>query len=54
MKNVDARFFWKEEVFPNEMFQYCETKKLTENRDAHLVSYPKKTLFDLKKFFEAQ
>ena len=32
MKNFDARFFWIEEVFPNEMFQNCETKKLTENR----------------------
>ena len=31
MKNFDARFFWSEEVFPNEMFQYCETKNMTEN-----------------------
>ena len=40
MKKFDARFFWIEEVFPNEMFHYCETKKLTENRDAHPLSFP--------------
>ena len=50
MKNFDARFFWSEELFPNEMFQYCETKKLTENRDAHPVSYPKKH-FSISKSF---
>ena len=50
MKNFDARFFWSEEVFPNEMFQYCETKKLTENRDAQPVSYPKKH-FSISKSF---
>ena len=50
MKNVDARFFWSEEVFPNEIFQYCETKKLMENRDAHPVSYPKKH-FSISKSF---
>ena len=50
MKNFDARFFWSEEVFPNEMLQYCETKKLTENRDAHPVSYPKKH-FSISKSF---
>ena len=50
MKNFDARFFWSEEVFPNEKFQYCETKKLTENRDAHPVSYPRKH-FSISKTF---
>ena len=50
-KNFDARFFWSEEVFPNEMFQNCETKKLTENRDAHPVSYPKKHLLISKCFW---
>ena len=50
MKNFDARFFWSEEVFPNEIFQYCETKKLMENRDAHPVSYPKKH-FSISKSF---
>ena len=49
MKNFDARFFWSEELFPNEMFQYFETKKLTENRDAHPVSYPEH--FSVPKIF---
>ena len=50
MKKFDARFFRSEEVFPNEMFQYCETKELTENRVAHPVSYPKKH-FSISKSF---
>ena len=49
MKNFDARFFWIEEVFPNEMFQNCETKKLTENR-----FLSKKNTFRSQKVFEAQ
>ena len=31
MKNFDARFFRSEEVFPNEMFQYCETSAERKN-----------------------
>ena len=51
MKIFEARFFSNEEVFPNEVFQYCETKKRRR------ISWcpPRflfRTLFDLKKFLK--
>ena len=51
IQNFDARFFWSEEVFPNEMFQYCKTKIDGESWfPPRFLS--KKTLFDLKKFLK--
>ena len=52
MKNFDARFFRSEEVFPNEMFQYCETKKIDGESWCPARFLSKKTLFDLKKFLK--
>ena len=46
MKKFDARFFWSEEMFPNEMFQNCETKDWRR-----IVSYPKKQISISKSFW---
>ena len=51
MKIFEARFFWSEEVFPNEMFQYCETKKI-DGESWCPPRFLSRTLFGLKKILK--